>query len=157
MAATDADMLTDLLLAIAHHLLIFTLFGLLVVEMMMLRPDMSRAALLRLARLDIAYGVVAGLIVVIGFSRVHFGLKGAAFYEHNPVFWAKIGAFVLIGLISIAPTLRIIRWRRASDADPAFRPDAAEVASTKRLMHNEGFVFVLVLIFAAMMARGIGL
>jgi hypothetical protein len=26
---------------------------------------------------------------IVGFSRVHFGLKGAAFYEQNPVFWLK--------------------------------------------------------------------
>jgi putative membrane protein len=149
--------LTDLLLAIAHHLLIFTLFGLLVMEMVMLKPELPRATLLRLARIDMAYGIVAGLIIVIGFSRVHFGAKGAEFYEHNPVFWAKIAAFVLVGLLSIPPTLRIIRWRRTSDTDPTFRPDAAAVASAKRFMPAEGFAFIFILIFAAMMARGIGL
>jgi putative membrane protein len=150
-------MLTDLLLAIAHHLLIFTLFGLLVTEMVMLRPELPRSTLLRLAKIDMAYGIVAGLIIIIGFCRVHFGLKGAAFYEHNPIFWAKIASFIAIGLFSIPPTLRIIRWRRASNADPTFRPDAAAIAGVKRLMHIEGVGFIFVLVFAAMMARGIGL
>ncbi len=150
-------MLTDLLLAIAHHLLIFTLFGLLVVEMTMLKPELPRATLTRLARIDTAYGVVAGLIVIIGFSRVFFGIRGAAFYLPNPVFWAKIAAFVVVGLLSILPTLRIIQWRRASDADPTFRPDTAAVLSTKRYMHYEGVAFIFILIFAAMMARGVGL
>jgi putative membrane protein len=149
-------MLTDLLLAIAHHLLIFTLFGLLVTEMVMLKPEMPRSVLTRLARIDTAYGIVAGLIIVIGFSRVHFGLKGAAFYESNPIFWAKIASFVAIGLLSIVPTMRIIRWRRAAAADPTFRPDATAVAAVKRLMHYEGVGFIFVLVFAAMMARGIG-
>ncbi|HVY21599.1 MAG TPA: DUF2214 family protein [Bauldia sp.] len=150
-------MLTDLLLAIAHHLLIFTLFGLLVTEMVMLQPELPRSRLLRLARIDLAYGIVAGLIVIIGFSRVHFGLKGAEFYEHNPIFWAKIASFILVGIFSIPPTLRILRWRRASDADPTFRPDATAVAAAKRFMHAEGVAFIFILIFAAMMARGIGL
>jgi len=150
-------MLTDLLLAIAHHLLIFTLFGLLVAEMVMLKPELPRATLLRLARIDTAYGIVAGLIVVIGFSRVHFGLKGSEFYEHNPVFWAKIGAFVIVGMLSIQPTIRIIQWRRAATADPSFRPETAAVLATKRFMHYEGVAFIFILIFAAMMARGIGL
>jgi putative membrane protein len=150
-------MLTDLLLAIAHHLLIFTLFGLLVTEMVMLKPELPRSTLLRLAKIDMAYGIVAGLIIIIGFCRVHFGLKGAAFYEHNPIFWAKIASFIAIGLFSIPPTLRIIRWRRASNADPTFRPDAAAIAGVKRLMHIEGVGFIFVLVFAAMMARGIGL
>jgi putative membrane protein len=150
-------MLTDLLLAIAHHLLIFTLFGLLVTEMVMLKPELPRATLFRLARIDTIYGIVAGLIVVIGFSRVHFGLKSPEFYEHNPVFWAKIAAFVVVGLLSIPPTIRIIRWRRAASADPGFRPEAAAVLATRRFMHYEGVAFIFILIFAAMMARGIGL
>ena len=130
-------MLTDLLLAIAHHLLIFTLFGLLVTEMVMLKPELPRATLLRLARIDIVYGIVAGLIVVVGFSRVHFGLKGPEFYEQNPVFWAKIAAFVVVGLLSIQPTVRIIRWRRAVgqirlSARQAGRPSAPSGSCTTR-------------------------
>ena len=150
-------MLTDLLLAIAHHLLIFTLFGLLVTEMVMLKPELPRATLFRLARPDSAYGVVAGLIIVIGFSRVHFDLKGPEFYEHNPIFWAKIAAFIVVGVLSIVPTIRIIQWRRASSADPSFVPEPGAVLATKRYMHYEGAAFIFILIFAAMMARGIGL
>ena len=150
-------MLTDLLLAIAHHLLIFTLFGILIMEMVMLKPDISHPTLIRLACIDTAYGVVAGLIVLVGFSRVHFGLKGPAFYEQNPIFWAKIAAFVAVGLFSILPTVRFIQWRRAAATDPNFRPDAAQVLATKRFLHYEGVAFALIPVFAAMMARGIGL
>jgi putative membrane protein len=150
-------MLIDLLLAIAHHLLIFALFGLLVTEMVMLRPEIPRATVFRLARIDSAFGTVAGLILLVGFGRVFFGIKGADFYLHNPVFWAKIAAFAVVGLLSIQPTLRIIQWRRAAAADPAFRPDTAAVLATKRMMHYEGTVFILIPIFAAMMARGVGL
>ena len=150
-------MLTDLLLAIAHHLLIFALLGLLVTEMVMLRPEISAAALIRLARIDSAFGLTAGLIVVVGFSRVFFGEKGSAFYLQNPVFWAKIAAFVIVGLLSIQPTIRIIRWAKAARADPNFRPPADDVAGTKRLMHYEGMVFFTIPVFAALMARGYGL
>jgi putative membrane protein len=150
-------LLTDLLLAIAHHLLIFALFGLLVTEMVMLKPDISAGNIIRLARIDMAFGIVAGLIVIVGFSRVHFGLKGPEFYEQNPIFWAKIAAFVVVGLLSVQPTLRMIRWRRAVSADPAFRPPTPDVLRTKRFMHYEGVAFVFILIFAAMMARGYGL
>jgi putative membrane protein len=150
-------MLTDLLLAIAHHVLIFTLFGLLVTEMVMLKPDISAGGVVRLARIDMVFGIVAGLIVIVGFSRVHFGLKGPEFYEQNPIFWAKIAAFVVVGLLSIQPTVRIIRWRRAVSADPALRPSRPDILSTRRFMHYEGIAFIFILIFAAMMARGYGL
>jgi len=150
-------MLTDLLLAIAHHLLIFALLGVLVTEMVMLRPEITGAAVLRLARIDTVFGALAGLILIVGFARVFLGARGAEFYLQNPVFWAKMAAFLAVGLLSIQPTIRIIQWRRAVTADATFRPPTAEVVRVKRFMHYEGTVFFLIPIFAAMMARGYGL
>ena len=149
-------MLTDLLLAIAHHLLIFGLLALLVTEIMIVRPGMSRASLLYLARLDGFYGALAGLILVVGFSRVFFGLKGAEFYLSNWVFWAKIAAFVIVGLLSAPPTIRIVRWRTALGANPGFSPPEDEVRRVKQFMHYEGIVFFTIPVFAALMARGYG-
>jgi putative membrane protein len=150
-------MLTDLLLAIAHHLLMFALLGLLATEMMMLRPGLASDRIIRLSRLDLAYGIVAGLILVVGFSRVFFGIKDPWFYLANPVFWAKIGAFALVGLISIAPTRRILHWRKAVAADATFSPAESEMARVKLLMHYEGAAFLSIPVFAALMARGYGL
>ena len=62
------------------------------------------------------YGLLAGLIVVVGFSRAIFAAKGWTYYEHNALFWAKLATFALIGLLSVPPTLAYLRWRRASDA-----------------------------------------
>ena len=149
-------MLVDLLLAIAHHLLIFALLGVLVMEMMIVRPQMLPAAVLRVGRLDLIYGVLAGLVLIVGFGRVFFGIKGSAFYLGNPVFWAKIAAFAALGLLSIPPTMRIIAWRRQAEGHPGFVPAAGEVQNVKRFMHLEGFVFILIPVFAAMMARGYG-
>jgi len=150
-------MLTDLLLAIAHHVLIFALFGLLVTEMVTIRPTMGAAAVRYVAKLDIAFGVVAALVLIVGFCRVFFGIKGAGFYLPNPLFWAKIASFAAVGLLSIQPTLQILRWRRAAGDGDDFRPAAAEVKTVRRFMHYEGLAFVAILVFAALMARGYGL
>jgi putative membrane protein len=151
-------MLTDLVLAIAHHLLVFGLLALLITEMMTIRPTMGAAAIRYVAKLDIAYGIVAALVLVVGFSRVFFGIKGASFYLENPVFWAKIAAFVTVALLSIPPTLRILRWSRmASGAGEEFRPPADEVRIVRRFMHFQGMVFFTIPVFAALMARGYGL
>ncbi len=150
-------MLTDVLLAVAHHLLIFALLAILVTEMVTIRPTITAAQILYIARIDIAYGIDAGLILVVGFSRVFFGIKGAGFYLPNPVFWAKIVAFLIVGLLSIAPTLRIIRWRIAAAEDKDFRPPLEEIKAVRRIMHYEGMVFFTIPVFAALMARGYGL
>ena len=141
----------DLALAIAHHLLIFALFGVLFFELLTVRPGMSKAVAARVAAVDIWYGALAGLILVVGFSRAYFAAKGWFYYSHNGFFWAKLGAFALIGLLSIPPTLAFIRWRRAEDA-----PGDSQVRAVQRLLWAQVALFALLPIFAAAMARGFG-
>lgn len=147
----------DLVLAILHHLLILSLAGLLSIEIALVRPGLGGAKLKDLGAVDAAYGATAGLILVVGFGRVYWGAKGSAFYLENPVFWAKIAAFAVVGLLSILPTIAILKWRGQVKADPAFAPLPAEVARTRRVLVMELAVFALIPIFAAAMARGYGL
>ena len=141
----------DLVLAIIHHVLVFSLFGVLFAELILVRRGMDLATVGRVSRIDLMYGALAGLIIVVGFSRAVFAAKGWSYYAHNLFFHAKIATFVLIGLLSIAPTIAYIRWRRAGAA-----PSDAEVASVRRLLWIEMALFPLLLAFAAAMARGYG-
>lgn len=150
-------MLVDLLLAIAHFLLVFAIVTVLTMELMLLKPGISGAALEKLGRVDAIYGGAAMLLILAGFGRVFLGLKGSGFYIGNPVFWAKIIAFAALGLISIQPTMRILAWRKQAKADPGFSPTAAEISGVRKLVHAETAALVLVVIFASMMARGIGM
>jgi putative membrane protein len=101
--------LFDALLAWLHFLCIFTLVGTLISELVLYRRvmDVARIALLR--RIDMLFGIAAGLVIVSGILRVTLGLKGAAFYLHNPFFWTKMGLFLALGLLSIAPTIHYLR------------------------------------------------
>jgi putative membrane protein len=150
-------MSTDLILTIAHHLLIFTIAAIIAIEFAVVRPGIDPAQIRRVARFDLGYGIAAVLLVGIGFSRVYFGIKGPAFYLQNAVFWAKIAAFALVGLLSILPTLRLLAWRWLAERDRAFAPPAAEMTTVRRLLTIEACVFVLIPILAAAMARGYGL
>ena len=147
-------MLTDLLLAIAHHLLVFALFAILAVELVWMKRELGREGLPRLARLDMVFGIVAGLVLVAGFARVFFGAKGYEYYFSSHSFWAKIAAFVAIALLSIYPTIKILAWRRQAARDPAFVPPPGEIAAARRIMHVEATIFILIPVFAAAMARG---
>lgn len=143
----------DLILAIAHHLLMFGLLAVLVIEMMLARPGLAGDRLARLGSLDIAYGALAGLLLAVGFARVFFGLKGPEYYFSNLFFWLKIAAFLIVGLLSLPPTRRILAWRGRARSDPGFSPPADEIAMVRRFMHIEAVVFMLIPIFAALMAR----
>ncbi|MGR4864608.1 DUF2214 family protein [Caulobacter sp. LARHSG274] len=147
----------DLVLAILHHLLVFTLAGLLAAELALVRPGLGGGALKALGGIDAGYGATATLILAAGFSRVFLGAKGSAFYLSNPMFWAKMTAFAAVGLLSIAPTLLILRWRKRAQADAGYVPPAGEVATARRVLVLELLVFALIPAFAAAMARGYGL
>ena len=143
--------MTDLLLAILHHVTMFALFGVLAVELAVVRPGMSTGQVALAARIDRLYGLFAMLMIVIGFTRAVFAAKGWDYYSHNGFFWAKIASFALVGALSALPTIRFIRWRRASH-----RPDDAEVARLRRFLHAQAALFFLIPIFGAAMARGYG-
>jgi putative membrane protein len=141
----------DLVLAIAHHLLVFTLFGVLFGELVLVRKGVDLATVAQVGRIDLMYGALAGLIIVVGFSRAIFAAKGWAYYSHNLFFHLKVGTFVVIGLLSIPPTLAYIRWRRSGAA-----PDDAQVAAARRWLWAEMILFAFLPAFAAAMARGYG-
>ena len=141
----------DLALAIGHHLLIFALFGVLVAELITVRKGVDATAIVRIAAVDLWYGVLAGLILAVGFSRAVFAAKGWLYYEHNGFFWAKLGAFAVIGLLSVPPTIRYIAWRRAGVS-----PSDEAVAAVRRFLYAEVALFALLPAFAAAMARGYG-
>lgn len=139
----------DLTLAIAHHLLVFGLLAILTAEMLLVRKGMDAAAVRKVGGIDIAYGVVAGLILLVGFARAGMAAKGWSFYSHNGFFWAKVAVFLVIGLLSLPPTIAYFRWKKALPTD-------VQVAGVRRWLHAELVLFPLLPIFAAAMARGYG-
>ena len=142
----------DLVLAILHHFFIFALFGVLFSEFVVVRRGMDAAAATRVARIDVWYGVLAALILIVGFYRAIFAAKGWAYYAHKAFFWGKIGTFAVIGLLSVPPTLAYLSWRRA-DASPKVE----SVAKVRRYLWMQVVLFPLLLAFAAAMARGYGM
>jgi putative membrane protein len=144
---------TDLTLAIAHHLVIFALAGILAFEIGVIRLGMHGQDIVRV---DLWYGILAAAIIVVGFARAMFAAKGWPYYSVNVFFWAKMAAFAAVGLLSIAPTVRIIAWRRALANDAAFAPAATDIASVRRFLRTEAAVFGLIPALAAVMARGYG-
>ena len=141
----------DLWLAIAHHLIIFALFGILAAELVLVTRGVTKDVLGKLSGVDNWYGALAGAILIVGFSRAIFAAKGWAYYSHNAFFWLKIATFFSVAILSVPPTLQYIKWRRSGEA-----PSLADVNGVKRFLYAEVFLFAFLPIFAAAMARGYG-
>jgi putative membrane protein len=145
----------DIVLTIIHHLCVFAIVAMLGAEFAVMRAGVTPAAIRLLRRLDAIYGGAAVLVLLAGFGRVFH--NGSGFYFANPVFWTKIGLFVIVGILSIRPTIAFMRWHKALAADPGFVAPANEVKSVRTMLHAQlGFLF-LIPIAAALMAKGIGL
>lgn len=143
----------DLLLALGHHFLVFTLAALLIAEVALLRPGLDRREMRRLGALDIAYGMVAMLVLAVGFGRVFFGARGPEFFLTNVWFWAKVSFFIIGALLSAPPTLRFAAWRKRARRDTSFALTAGDVQWVRRFMVAEVVVFAFVPLFAAAMVR----
>jgi putative membrane protein len=147
----------DLTLEFVHHLAVFSLVAVIAAEFALVVPGLTGARLRQVGALDGAYGGLAALIVVVGVSRVIWGDAGWEFYVFNWTFWVKMALFVAVGLLSIRPTLTILRWRSAAKGDPAFAVPADAVADIRKFYLAQFALLALIPIFAALMARGIGL
>ena len=146
-------MVADLILAILHHLAIATLIVLIAVELALLKPGMTSRDLRILTGVDAGYGASAGLVVIIGICRVIWGIKTADFYLGNPWFWTKMASFVAMALLSIAPTIAILKWRKAQKQAPDFLPPADTVAALRRVVKLQVAMLAIILASAAAMAR----
>jgi putative membrane protein len=155
-SAAEEALFTDFILASLHHLAVFSLIAVVAAEIVLLRPGLDAAAITRIARIDLAFGIIAAVVVIAGVLRVFFGIKGADYYLHNHVFWTKMVVFALVGILSIRPTMRFIAWRRAVAADPNALSAAKEIKAAKMIVHIEATLILLLPILAAAMARGYG-
>ncbi|HRO04639.1 MAG TPA: DUF2214 family protein [Terricaulis sp.] len=149
-------LLHDAGLAWLHFIFAFLIVGALSAELFMLRLTVTAPVALRILRADFFYGVASVLLILAGVSRVLWGAKGWAFYEAEPFFWAKMATFAAIGAISIAPTRAFLRWSKAAKADANFIAPESEVKAARRWVMIEVHLIALLLLFASLMARGIG-
>ncbi len=148
-------MITAGLLAFVHHLCFYAMIVALVVQMLRVTPDMTRADLKRIRAADAVYGVAAVLILVVGVLRVMYFEKGTDYYLHNALFHAKIGLFILVGVMSLYPTLRFSRWAKAMDAGKAL-PTPNELRTARHIVHAELTGLALIMLCAALLAKGVG-
>jgi putative membrane protein len=142
------------LFAFLHHLCAFTLVAALAIEFTLIRQELTLASARRLQAIDLVLGIAAGLLLVIGLLRVFFFEKGAAYYWHSHAFLAKFGLFVIVGLLSIIPTMEFLSWRGAITAGQVPIVDAARRKRVTMVIHIELAAIVVILLCAAIMARG---
>jgi putative membrane protein len=142
------------LFAFLHHLFAFTLVAGVAIEFVLVRGELTLSSARRLAATDLVVGIAAGALLLVGLLRVFWFEKGADYYLHSPAFLVKFSLFILIGLLSIIPTREFLSWRNAIRAGQAPVIDAGRRRRVTAIVHGELAAIVVILLCAAIMARG---
>jgi putative membrane protein len=142
------------LFAFLHHLAAFTLVGALAVEFVLIKQEPSVATARKLAIADAVLGAAAGVLLVAGLARVFYFEKGAAYYFHSHAFLTKFSLFVIVALLSVVPTIEFLSWRKAVKQGQAPVVAAAKLKRLRMIIHMELAAIVIILLCAAIMAKG---
>ncbi|MBT8765476.1 DUF2214 family protein [Metapseudomonas boanensis] len=142
--------------AYLHYLSIFVLFSLLTLEHVLFRQPLDLDRARRLVRVDIFYGISAGVVLATGLARVFWYGKGLDYYLNNSLFHAKVGLFVLIGLLSSLPTFVFLNWRNTLKAGQVPEISARMAKLVIMTIRLELLLALVLPLLAALMARGVG-
>lgn len=148
-------MLSTVILPWIHYAAILTLAGAAIAKLYLLSLPASADQIRALVRADRLDGGSALVVLVTGLLRVWYGAKPAEYYWHNGLFHGVLGAFVLAALISLVPTLRILRWNKALAASGAL-PDAAALRKTRVFLHPQLTLVMIVALLITFVAKGYG-
>ena len=149
-------MLAHVLTAYWHFLGMMMLMATLLAEHVTLQPQMTRLHIQRLAMIDLFYGIAAGIVFLTGLLRFAYFGKGIHFYLGNPLFYVKVGMFLLVALISVYPTRRFLGWRKMlTQGDPPAL-DPHTVTRLRIVIRLELGLLLVIPLLAVLMARGIG-
>lgn len=144
------------LFAFVHHAAAFALVSALVLELVLVRDELTAKTARLLQKADMAFGIAAGVLLAVGLARVVYFEKSASYYFHNAPFIAKLSLFLVVGLISIYPTVIFLSWRKSTREGKTPPATPGQLRAIRAIVHFELVGVVLIMLCAALMARGIG-
>ena len=133
-----------------HFISIFGIIGAVVGESLLLKKSMTRSEIRRMSKLDGLYGLCSITLLAAGMT-LWFGVgKPAEFYSTNWAFLLKLGLFVVVGLLSIYPTVYFMRQRKGDQAEVVPIP-----GKIKTMIRLELVILFLIPVLSSIMARGL--
>jgi putative membrane protein len=142
------------LFAFLHHLCAFTVVSAVAIEFVLIRSELTLSSARRLQVTDLVLGIAAGALLFVGLLRVFFFEKGPDYYWHSHAFLTKFSLFVVMALVSIIPTVEFLSWGNALKAGQVPAISAKKLKRVTAVIHGELAAIVIILLCAAIMARG---
>ena len=141
--------------AYLHHLAAFLVVATLMVELVLLKGELTPTAARSVLRMDVVYGIAATVLLAVGFVRVFYTEKGSAYYFDSGSFLVKLVLFVVVAALSIYPTIQFMGWRKALREGRLPDLAAGPRRKVRMLIHIELTLIFVIILMAIMMARGV--
>jgi putative membrane protein len=148
-------MAINAIFAFLHFVAAISVVFTVIYERLNFKKQLTNIEAKRLQKVDSIYGLSAMLVLIIGFLRVYFFEKGSSYYFSNTFFWIKLGLFAIVGLLSIYPTIRFLKWKKIIQNDEDVELGDGEYRKIKMYLNLEVVGLVLILMSASLMAKGI--
>ena len=145
-------MTTEIILRYLHFISIFAIIGSLTAEHMLLRKELTRAEVRRLANIDAVYGLAALTLLSVGLT-LWLGSYGkpSVYYTKNRIFHTKLTLFLMVGLLSIYPTVFFLKNRKGDASEKVKVP-----AAIFTMLRTELLLIFIIPLLAGLMAHGVG-
>ncbi|MEO1434135.1 MAG: DUF2214 family protein [Bacteroidota bacterium] len=143
-------MTLELIIRYFHFISIFAIVGSLVSEHLLIDKSLPRKTIKRLQIIDNVYGVGAILMLATGFSMWFAVGKPAEFYTSNGIFHLKVTLAIIMGILSIWPTVFFFKHRKGNQEEHVEVPKKIVM-----MIRMELLILFLIPLLAVLMARGI--
>jgi len=130
------------------------LMGSLISEHLILKPSIKKDQIKSLATIDLIYGLSAIIVLTTGLLRWFVYGKGYDYYMSTHLFHIKLTLFIVLGILSIFPTIKILKWKK--QINHGEEPDITEKGVKKLLMfiRIELLIIAIIPLLAVLIVRG---
>lgn len=140
--------MTEIIFRYIHFIGIMSVSATLVMQHLIIEPEVTRKELKKIAFLDVIYWISVGLTLIAGLVLLLGVGKDVSFYMSNQDFHIKLTLFLVVILLAIYPTL-FLRKNKKSDEELIKMPKVIIMLIRVQLL----LIFIIPF-FGVMIARG---
>ncbi|WP_298481265.1 DUF2214 family protein [uncultured Maribacter sp.] len=135
----------------AHFISVFILFSALIVELSIIKEEMTENNFIILKKANVLIGIFSGLTIATGLLRMYYFGKGPNYYLSNPLFIVKLSLFAITGLLSIYPT---IQFNKSKNLETKITK-LEHFKAVQLILKVELVLFLVIPLLAVFVAKGI--
>lgn len=144
-------MIFDISVRYLHFISLILVMAAVLMQHLLLRSELTRAEIARLQRIDLVYAIAVVVVLLTGFAQWFWAGKPAEFYSSNPIFHTKLTLFLLIGIVSIYPSVFFGKGKKGDPDEVVAIPKVIVMSVRIELL-----LLFLMPLLATLIARGIG-